>query len=183
MATTMQAKFEAAMQRLADERDLDLVIESKWANAGHYSFQRRGDFEPLLRFPYDFQHGRSSFCGMTEDPGPLGYISDGDPAKFLIIEGAEHDLAITRAAELLNMLGEPPKASAMTPAEEALTQCQHIAHDTLVKLGTRAPHPDASKGTVHGQALERINSIAEGGEPTPEFRAMLKGARAEGSRA
>jgi hypothetical protein len=57
----IQEKFQAAIQEIADERDLDLIVEHRYANSGSYSFQPRGGFEPVLRFPFDFQTGYPSF--------------------------------------------------------------------------------------------------------------------------
>ena len=49
----MQEKFQAAMQKFADERDLDLVIEHDWANTGRHSGRPREGFGPVLRFAFD----------------------------------------------------------------------------------------------------------------------------------
>jgi hypothetical protein len=95
----MQEKFTAAMQRITDERDLDLVVETEWSNTGWYSFQPREAFEPLLRFPYDFQTGYSGF-GQAGLPGPLGPNPQG--AHWSHVRGGEHELVIARVVALLD---------------------------------------------------------------------------------
>ena len=63
-----QEKFTAAMQRLADERNLDLVVDYGYVNTGAFIFQPRNGFTPLLRFPFNFQRDYSSFTGTPEHP-------------------------------------------------------------------------------------------------------------------
>jgi hypothetical protein len=72
---TTQQKFTAAMQRIADERDLD----------------------PLV----NFQTGYSSFNGGAGE-GPLGRSPSGGPWSY--VEGADHDLLVDRIATLLDRL-------------------------------------------------------------------------------
>lgn len=95
----MQDKFQAAMQALADERDLDLVVEHSYPNIGWYSFQPRGGFEPVLRFPFDFQTGYSGF-GPAGLPGPLGLNPAG--RYWSAIRGGGHELVIARVRALLD---------------------------------------------------------------------------------
>lgn len=97
-----QEKFQAAMQKIADARDLDLVIEHNYANTGYYSFQPRGGFEPVVRFPFNFQTGYSSFHPGAE-PGPLGRNPRGRPWDH--VQGGEHDQVLARVAAVLH--GEP----------------------------------------------------------------------------
>jgi hypothetical protein len=98
----MQEKFRAAMQRIADERDLDLIVEHDYANTGWYSFQPRDGFEPILRFPFNFQTGYSAF-GQAGLPGPLGPNPAG--GYWGLVRGGEHELVIARVKALLD--GEP----------------------------------------------------------------------------
>jgi hypothetical protein len=83
-----QQKFTAAMQRLADERDLDLLVNHSWANTGRFVFQRHGSFEPLLEFPFNFQTDYSSF-GSGAGHGPLGRSPSG--AVWSYVHGADHE--------------------------------------------------------------------------------------------
>lgn len=86
-----------------------------------------------------------------------------------------------RKADLMEEALDAPDADAER-AEAALTQCQHIAYAQLLALEP-AMAAQAGRLTV-GQlrqlakgaldALNRINSIAEGGAADPEFVAMLK---------
>lgn len=108
MSTTTQEKFTAKLQRLADERQLDLVIESSYTNIGHFCFQRQEGFDPLLRFPFNFQPEYSSFSATTKDPGALGYREPGSSRRFGGLKGAELDLAVVRVAELLDRAGALP---------------------------------------------------------------------------
>jgi hypothetical protein len=98
----MQEKFGAAIHEIADERELDLVIERDYANTGHYSFQPRGGFEPVLRFPFNFQTGYSSFNAGGR-PGPLGCSPKGGPWSY--VEGGEHEQVLARVVAVLD--GEP----------------------------------------------------------------------------
>lgn len=94
-----QEKFQAAMQKVADDRDLDLVIEHNWANTGWYSFQPREGFGPVLRFPFDFQTDYSTFSA-GGSPGPLGPNPDG--GRWSFVRGGDHDLVIARVVALLD---------------------------------------------------------------------------------
>ncbi|MBS1895594.1 MAG: hypothetical protein JST59_30205 [Actinobacteria bacterium] len=98
----MQEKFQAAMQKIADERDLDLVVEHDYANTGWYSFQSRDGFEPTLRFPFGFHRGYSNFSGGGR-PGPLGRSPRGGPWTY--VEGGQHEELIAHVRALLD--GEP----------------------------------------------------------------------------
>ncbi len=98
----MQEKFQAAMQEIADERDLDLVIEHVYSNTGWYSFQPRAGFEPVLRFPFNFQRGYSSFDSGAK-PTPLGRGPGGGAWSY--VEGGEHEKVIARVKAVLD--GEP----------------------------------------------------------------------------
>lgn len=178
---TTQQKFTAALQRIADERGLDLVSDGAYANVGTFSFQLPEGFESILSFPFDFQRNRASFVPVIggKEPGPLGARNEEDGSGFSGVEGEDFNLVVTRVAEILNGSGcAPGMLTAATPAEEALTQCQHIAYDGLVQL-ERDDVNAANRLKKATTMLERINSIAEACEPTPEFRAMLRKAREE----
>jgi hypothetical protein len=98
-----QEKFQAAMQQIADDRDLDLVIEHNYSNTGFYSFQPRHGFEPVLRFPFYFHAGYSGFGSRGRTAGPLGKSPKGGPWSH--VEGGEHELVIARVRAVLD--GEP----------------------------------------------------------------------------
>lgn len=98
MSTTTQSKFTTAMQRLADERDLELVVDHAYANTGTYSFQKPDRFDALLQFPFTFHHGYSSFTSAPDHP--LGPGPKGGPWSY--VQGAEHDLLIGRVTEVLD---------------------------------------------------------------------------------
>lgn len=62
-------------------------------------------------------------------------------------------------------------AERLPVAEAALTECQHISHDTLATF---------EEGTTYyvrmiklQAALEKIQSVSESGEPSRKFAAML----------
>ncbi len=95
----LQEKFTAALQNLAAGRDLDLVVELDYANTGFFSFQPRDSFVSVLRFPFSFQTGYSSFCGGLGKLGPLGQNHKG--GTWSAVRGAEHDAVIARVTEQL----------------------------------------------------------------------------------
>ena len=95
-----QEKFTAAMRKLAEERNLELIVEPTYANSGYYSLQPRESFDPVLRFPFDFRTGYSSFADGVGEPGPLGLRSSGSP--WNCVRGGEHDEVLARVAEILD---------------------------------------------------------------------------------
>jgi 8-oxo-dGTP pyrophosphatase MutT (NUDIX family) len=95
----MQEKFTAAMRELAEERNLELIVEHTYAGSGYYSLQPRESFDPVLRFPFDFRTGYSSFVGGVGDPGPLGLRADDSP--WSCVRGGEHDEVLARVTEIL----------------------------------------------------------------------------------
>jgi hypothetical protein len=92
-------KFETALRKIAEDRDLDLVIEHSYANIGHYAFQPRDSFEPVIRFPFDFQHGYSNFATCA-DPEPLGRNQMG--GRWSGVRGGAHDQILTRVKAKLD---------------------------------------------------------------------------------
>lgn len=100
-----QEKFTAAMRRLAEERDLELIVEHTYPGCGYYSLQPYASFEAVLRFPFDFRTGYSSFAVGIGDPGPLGLREGGTP--YSCVRGGEHDEVLTRVAKLLDEGAEP----------------------------------------------------------------------------
>jgi hypothetical protein len=110
-AMDMQEKFTAAMRRLAEDRDLDLVVEHTYANSGFYSLQLHHSFEVVLRFPFDFHAGHSSFSGAVGESGPLGDGPRGGP--WSCVRGREHDLVLARVKEVLDQraLGDSAMAA------------------------------------------------------------------------
>jgi hypothetical protein len=95
----MQEKFQAAMQKIADERDLDLVVEAEWANTGWFSFQPRDAFEPLLRLSYNFQDGYSSFA-VDPQTGTLARGARGSAWRG--VRGGEHERVIAWVRSMLD---------------------------------------------------------------------------------
>lgn len=69
--TTMQQKFIASVERIAQERGLDLVQTSEWPNRGWLMLQT-ADFENRVRVYYDFQPTRASVV-----TGPIPTAEDG----------------------------------------------------------------------------------------------------------
>lgn len=94
-----QEKFTAAMRRLAEERDIDLLVNQSWANTGRFVFQRRGSFAAILEFPFNFQTDYSSFSSGAGE-GPLGRSPSGGVWSY--VQGADHDLLIARIGALLD---------------------------------------------------------------------------------
>jgi hypothetical protein len=99
-----QEKFTTALRERAGERGLELIVERTYANCGFYSLQPPGSFRPVLRFPFSFRIGYSSFDGGVGEPGPLGLREDGTPWSG--VRGGEHDEVLDRVVELLDA-GEP----------------------------------------------------------------------------
>jgi hypothetical protein len=100
MRLDVQEKFTAALRKLAEERDLDLIVEPIYANSGYYSLQPPESFDPVLCFPFDFRVGYSSFAGGVGKPGPLGLRSSGSP--WNCVRGGEHDEVLAYVVEILD---------------------------------------------------------------------------------
>jgi hypothetical protein len=111
MVATTQEKFTARMERIAEDRDVDLVIDKTYANIGTYAFQPKESFAPILAFPFDFQEGRGRFVPVIggADPGPLGPRTEDSEVGFSGIEGAVFDLVALRVEELLDAAGATPR--------------------------------------------------------------------------
>lgn len=60
---TTQQKFMAALERLAEKHDVDLVTDHTYSNTGEVAFQPYAAFQPLLTFRFNFQTGYASFSG------------------------------------------------------------------------------------------------------------------------
>lgn len=104
MRLDTQEKFTAALRRLCEERDLELIVEHTYAGSGYFSLQHPESFDPVLRFPFDFRTGHTSFAESIGDPGPLGMGPSGAP--FSYVRGGEHDQVLARVAMLLDELEE-----------------------------------------------------------------------------
>jgi hypothetical protein len=96
----MQEKFTEALRKLCEERDLELIVEATYAGSGYFSLQHPESFDPVLRFPFDFHTGYSSFVEGIGDPGPLG-MGPYNPL-YSCVRGGEHDEVLARVAALLN---------------------------------------------------------------------------------
>lgn len=116
-----QEKFTLAMRRIAIARDLDLIIDTTYANVGLFSFQRHDSFAPILTFPFNFQGAKGSFTPTIggSDPGPLGPRHEDTPLGFLNVEGDGFDMVALRVEELLDAAGVRPASVPTTvPASE-----------------------------------------------------------------
>lgn len=71
--TSTQQKFMNAMQRLADEVELDLVVDTTYANCGRVIFQPRETFDAKLAFTFNFQQGYASFQDIVGFGAPWTY--------------------------------------------------------------------------------------------------------------
>ncbi len=100
MRLDTQEKFTTAMRRLAEERDLELIVEDTYPGCGYYSLQPCASFAAVLRFPFDFRTGYSSFAEGIGAPGPLGLRKGGTP--YSCVRGGEHDEVLDRVAEILD---------------------------------------------------------------------------------
>lgn len=58
-----QEKFLAAMGRLAEKHDVDLIVDHSYSNTGRIAFQPHEAFQSLLTFSFNFQTGYASFNG------------------------------------------------------------------------------------------------------------------------
>jgi hypothetical protein len=95
----MQEKFQSALEGIAEERDLDLVVEHNYANTGWYSFQPPAGFEPVLRFPFNFQTGYSSF---DAGAGPTSLGGGPRGGAWSHVEGGDHEKMLARVRALLD---------------------------------------------------------------------------------
>jgi hypothetical protein len=96
---TTQTKFTDTMRRLAEERDLDLLVNTNWANTGRFVFQHHDQFDPLLEFPYAFHPDYASFNGGGGD-GPLGRSATDGPWSY--VQGGDLNRLVERITELLD---------------------------------------------------------------------------------
>jgi|GEM_PF-1857845 len=110
MRLNMQEKFTAALRKLCEERDLELIVEDTYAHSGFFSLQHPESFEAVLRFPFDFRTGFSSFAEGIGDPGPLGAQADGSP--YSCVRGGDHDEVLARVDALLDDPSENRPADA-----------------------------------------------------------------------
>lgn len=95
-----QEKFTTALRNLCEERDLELIVEDTYAGSGYFSLQHPESFDPVLRFPFDFRTGYSSFADGIGEPGPLGLRPDNAP--YSCVRGGEHDEVLARVVALLD---------------------------------------------------------------------------------
>jgi hypothetical protein len=63
MATTTQDKFEDAMEAIALEMDLDLLLDKTYSNVGRITFQEKDLWHDLLTFGFSHQGEYSTFSG------------------------------------------------------------------------------------------------------------------------
>jgi hypothetical protein len=100
-----QDKFTAAAQKLADEREgIELVIDKSWANVGTYSFEREGEFEPILVVPFSFNNRSGDFAGHGTN-NVLGRNLHG--GCFTATEGEGYELVLQRIGAILDGEREP----------------------------------------------------------------------------
>jgi hypothetical protein len=95
-----QEKFTAALRNLCEERDLELIVEETYVGSGYFSLQHPESFDPVLRFPFEFRTGYSSFAEGIGESGPLGLRPDHAP--YSCVRGGEHDEVLARVAALLD---------------------------------------------------------------------------------
>lgn len=95
-------KFTAALQRIADEREVDLIVDGTYANTGTYRFQARDSFAPLLEFSFNFQSDYTSLGPSGANDGPLGPRGGGRRGWGYLRTGGELDEAIERIKETLD---------------------------------------------------------------------------------
>ncbi|HWC48510.1 MAG TPA: hypothetical protein VG448_06490 [Solirubrobacterales bacterium] len=110
MRLNTQEKFTAALKKLCEERDLELIVEDTYAHSGFYSLQHPESFEAVLRFPFDFRTGFSSFAEGIGDPGPLGVRAGSFP--YSCVRGGGHDEVLARVAAILDEPSETRPADA-----------------------------------------------------------------------
>lgn len=171
MSTTIYEKFTAEMQRLADERDLDLIVHGT-DRVGHYEFQTRKGFDSILLFPYEFRPDKSSFADTGPEGGAkseLGPMHEETEYGFYEVQGREHVKVIVRVGEVLDGNGyRPGRREDSVLREEALTQIQHLAYDGSFQLESRSVKGDDAL-TLARVRLDRINAIAEGMHPDEQW--------------
>jgi hypothetical protein len=100
MRLDMQEKFTAALRKLCEERDLELIVEDTYPGSGHFSLQRPESFDPVLRFPFEFRTGYTSFAEGIGDPGSLGTQPDDSP--YSCVRGGEQDEVLACVTEILD---------------------------------------------------------------------------------
>jgi hypothetical protein len=64
-----QEKFEAALEAIAVERDLELVTDRRFSNVGTYRVVPRDGFTPVLQMRFDFQDDYASFDDLKPSIG------------------------------------------------------------------------------------------------------------------
>jgi hypothetical protein len=115
MRLNTQEKFIAALRKLCEERDLELIVEETYAHSGFFSLQHAESFEAVLRFPFDFRTGYTCFAEDIGNPGALGVRADDSP--YSCVRGGEHDEVLARVAMLLDEPSEsPPLAGVLAGA-------------------------------------------------------------------
>ncbi len=160
MSTTTQEKFTIAMQRIADARRLDLVVDKAYSNVGTYSFQRRDSFDPILLFPFTFQEARGQFCPSSAigkgDPGPLGPRSEDDHRAFYGIEGKDYDLVVLRIEEVLDGSGALPHEPLISLAFSR-EDVDSMADERGIDRDLAWTRAQTWSKTIEERAAERIN--------------------------
>lgn len=76
-----QQKFEQAIQQLADDRDLDLIVDRGAANTGQIRFQREGSFATILLIRFNFQSGYASFDNLGDVMQGSSYVESDQLGK------------------------------------------------------------------------------------------------------
>lgn len=135
-----QEKFTAAMRRLAEARDLDLIVDtSGYSNVGTYAFQRRDSFDPILFFPFNFQGAKASFVAVIggSDPGPLGPRHEETSGGFSGVEGDDFDKVVLRIEEVLDGSG-----ALLRPRTPIYNAKYHRDGGTEFVMVTKGPNED-----------------------------------------
>jgi len=173
MSLTTQQKFERAMQQAADARDMDLVINRQNPNIGTCMFQPQDRFRSVLSFPFEFQSDHARFAVAHNEPGELGPLNETAPRTgFWRVEGEGMDAVVVRVGEVLDGSGWlPNRRPDLDVREEALTQVQHLAYETIRTVDQPYEDEDEQRKRfdLAVERLSRINVIAEGMAPDEQW--------------
>lgn len=98
MARDTRGKFEDQMDALAAALGIEAVIDKAFSNIGTVCFQSEDDFDPILSFRFDHQHGYSTFEGEQLEPRRwyCEHVPKGS-GKRTIQEFVEHVTALVEA--------------------------------------------------------------------------------------
>ena len=102
---TLQVKMTEAVETMAENHGLEVILQSEWSNTGRWLFQPPGGFDTILTVDYEFQRDYVTLRVHRPDDGTAPWgdkrraeASDGDAIRKLLhdVEAAiQTALAVT----------------------------------------------------------------------------------------